>query len=59
MSNQPQVCVHPSRCECDDCEREWLRWAEEIHAAEQLAQRDVITEREWRREFAEWVDQQV
>ena len=59
MNRQPQVCLHPSRCECDDCEREWLRWAEQVHMADLLASHDVITEAEWRREFAEWVDQQV
>ena len=59
MKPQVQVCIHPVRCDCESCEMAWLEWAEQVHQAEILAAHDVISEATWRREFAEWVDQQV
>jgi antitoxin component of MazEF toxin-antitoxin module len=50
--------MRPQWAECTECMVARMSWFEAIHEIDTLAQLDVITEADWRAEFAAWVQEQ-
>jgi hypothetical protein len=50
--------MNPQWSECTECAIARMAWFEQIRDMDALARLDVISEQQWRAEFAAWVEVQ-